>query len=295
MVKIKRIGIQAEFEEPFSPRFPEALVRGGLGYTLRRIMCINRDVDDCADCLIGNQCMYSIMYNDRAKTRNGLQVSPYAVRCHTDQSSHKKMTMNFTLFQPMLPYAGHEAGKRGVGRDRKKFTITGATDAVSGRMFTLDNRVDRFSLDEEEWAPRYMEDAEEVECALTFHTPARIKRKERMKGEVTFQDIVKSCVMRFKNLDRAFSEEQTRLDIPPARIIDAASAVETTREDIHWEKRERYSTRQHAVVSAGGFTGRIAFTGPVGPFREFLDFGSVAGIGKNTTFGCGLFTVEYGG
>lgn len=245
--------------------------------------------------------MYSIMYNDRAKTRNGLQVSPYAVRCHTDESSHKKMTINFTLFQPMLPYAGHllyalhEAGKKGVGRDRKKFTITGAVDGVSGRMFRLDNRVAGFSLDEEEWAPRYMEDAEDVKCAITFHTPARIKRKDHMKGEVTFQDIIKSCVMRFKNLDRAFSEEQTYLDVPPAAIIEYADAVEITGKDIHWEKRERYSTRQHAVVSAGGFTGRIAFSGPVGPFREFLDFGAVAGIGKNTTFGCGLFTVEYGG
>ncbi len=300
MVRVLPLNIVAEFEEPVDPRFPEALVRRGLGYTIRKMVCINKRLDECSDCLIKRQCLYSLMYDETGKTYKGLQVSPFSVNCKLDDENLYVMSMRFVLFQPLISYAGHlvyaltEAGRNGIGKSKKRFHITGVKEPSNGTLFPLQKAVADIDTMITEYSPDYREEEESGnECTVRFLTPARIRRKDRMKTTVNFHDLVKSCIMRYKNLERAFSDENTQFSLHINDILRAADSVAIVDESLEWERKERYSRKFESVLSVGGFTGEIRFQGPVRPFHEFLGFGSAVGIGKNTTFGCGQYIVDY--
>ena len=50
------------FEKKISGYFPEALIRGGIGYTLKRLICINKKESNCLICFIRNNCLFNIMF-----------------------------------------------------------------------------------------------------------------------------------------------------------------------------------------------------------------------------------------
>ncbi len=298
MIRLLQLQISARFDSPIDPRFPEAMVRGALGYTLKNLVCIRKNLKDCSACLINRQCIYSLMYDNSGKTYNGLQVSPYVLRCSQDTDDPTLFYIRFFLFQPLIPFAGHlifalrEAGEKGIGRERHPFTIQGIGAGQDGDFQSIERALESLESRTMVYKPDYVQDESQVTCSLDFLTPTRIKRDNRMKDSVSFHDIVKSCIMRYRNLERAFSQNPDILSKEIRVMLAETGDVLFQSSVIHWEQKERFSSRQKNRVSAGGFTGSLSFRGPVLKFKEFLEFGSLAGIGKNTAFGCGHFKVE---
>jgi len=285
--------ITAEFNDEVNPSFPEALVRGGLGYGIRRMMCVNRSAEDCGQCMIHRKCLYGIMFSESGKTRNGLQVSPYGIHCRVEGGN--RLAVNLTLYGPLLDYYGHlvaalaEIGRQGIGKGRNNYTIREIADTFApGKRFAMEE-MEGFRPTVKEWLPSLAERRGEQSCSVEFISSTRIERRGELQSSPSFGDIVKSCIMRYLNLERAFSEGAPELAVPAKGIIQEAAPVRTVNAEFAWQRKDRYSLRQRARVSAGGFTGRAVYRGETGMFEKLLAFGSHAGIGKNTSFGCGRF------
>lgn len=293
MLKTTGIKILAGFEEEINPRFPEALVRGGLGYGMKKMMCINKSAADCGECIISETCLYSLMYSETGKTKKGLQVSPYAVYCRVQDS--KRLAIEFILFEPLLEYYGHivavlaEIGKTGIGRDRNNFAIKEISDIFAPEKTYSGNSMAEFKPSVKYWQIETEEAAGIKTCAIEFISPARIERRGEFQTAPGFQDIIKSCAMRYLNLERAYSKEKTEFSSRAKEIIESAGDVKTEECAFQWNRKERFSSRQKTKISAGGITGRAVYSGETGKFAGLLEFGSRAGIGKNTAFGCGRF------
>ena len=64
MIQMMNLKIELEFDKELYPYFPEALIRGSLGYSLKKLVCIKSHSSNCSECLLCNSCVYSIMFNN---------------------------------------------------------------------------------------------------------------------------------------------------------------------------------------------------------------------------------------
>lgn len=289
------LDIVVKFDNPVEPAFLEALFRGGLGFVIKKLVCIKRGVPDCKECLLTDNCLYSIMYNEQAKTKNGLQVSSFGLYCHHLGPDAETFIIKLNLYEPLIQYYPHlvaifhQAGKMGIGKKRNTFNILGFYDHFNNVELYDENKINKFNPIIKEWDPEFQADLFCSRCSIEFLSPARIQRKGDLKNSLDFHEIIKSCAMRFLNMSRAFNEKSSQVALVAKDIIEESKKIETCISDFNWVKRERYSMKQHSKISAGGFTGEIFFKGNSAPFTNLLEFGSIVGIGKNTTFGCGRY------
>jgi CRISPR/Cas system endoribonuclease Cas6 (RAMP superfamily) len=72
-------------------------------------------------------------------------------------------------------------------------------------------------------------------------------------------------------------------------FLDSAKTVQVEKSELRWHDWERYSARQDARMTLGGFAGRITFAGPLAPWLPLLRVGEVLHVGKGTAFGLGKY------
>lgn len=299
MVKMINVDITLLFKEAPQPWFPEALVRGGLGFAIKRMICLYKKTGDCGGCIVGASCLYSLMFSEVGKTRKGLQVSPYGISCAADNN---RLIINFVLFEPLLNYCGHiiailtELGKEGVGNRRYKYGVEGIADRFApDKIYTGDEIknfapvIKTFDLSKQNNTSADTEHFSDG-CVISFVSPTRIEKNRKLVDEIDFADVVRFSAMRYLNLERAFYSGIILFAETAKQLEAEAGLVKTDTANFEWVRKDRYSSKQRNRISMGGFMGSISFSGDISPFCELLDFASQCGIGKNTTFGCGRFT-----
>ena len=72
----------------------------------------------------------------------------------------------------------------------------------------------------------------------------------------------------------------------------ARQNVRKTQERTQWDDWSRYSRRQEARMSLGGFKGKVTFEGELDEFMPFLLLGEYIHVGKNTAFGLGKYVIS---
>ncbi len=293
MVKMINLDFMLIFNDKISPYFPEAFMRGGMGFGIKNLLCINPVCSACKDCMVNKTCLFPLMFTENSSDK--IKVSPYSIHCRVHPDNASLVYFNMQLYGPLLNYYEHlvyavfEIGKNGLGSERKKYSVLRITDCFTGIEIFGETSAQLKTPSIKEWQMTTSDTDDEKSLSVKFITPARIVRGGDLQITMPFSELIKSCVMRYMNLERAFHDRDS--DIIVQDIISSAEKVITINENLRWSKKERFSTRQKMKISSGGFTGDIRYKGCVSKFSDILEFGKCAGIGKNTTFGCGRFKI----
>jgi len=259
------------------PFFTGSMLRGVLGYALKRVVCINPSYQ-CKECFAISDCLYHQFYEEPNvfhKYRLGLTLQP------------QKLDFSFYLFEEAtaaLPYMLASIKKaleeEGVGSDRVPVHIS--------KILVNDNVVydgnDFTSL--KEIVP-YLFDVTTLpdvgkEVKLTFTMPIRLKENNRLvRDHFSLHTLIGNIHNRYTQLK---GENMTRLGYRVEGEILNSSLT--------FVEMRRYSNRHKKSMKIGGLKGELLIKDLDARSHAYLKLGEIIGAGKQTVFGLGSYTIE---
>ena len=254
--------------------FMGSMLRGALGYSLKKVTCINPSFT-CNECFAKMSCLYY----DFFETKNSYH------KYRLDFSLDSEL-FEFSLFlygdaKDKLPYLLSALHKlfieNGIGKDRLKpkefFFYINSKTTYDGKEFKIPkNYINEFHLD------RYSPDIK-----LQLCSPLRIKKNNSLVGKKEFDliDILNSIHKRYQQLT---NQESSKIQFEQNYKIE--------KKDIKWKQLTRYSNRQRAKMNIDGLMGDIIIKNLDKQSYELLKLGEIIGAGKQTVMGLGKIKVE---
>lgn len=305
--RVRTVTLHFEIEflaDAVLPRFKGSMIRGAIGRAFRHSMCVCRQVP-------GSVCPYHTIFETRAAddafqflSRVDQVPHPYLFEVpFTDQQFYRageRFPFSMRLFGFATDVALNliavvmDAGRHGLTKQSVPFRIVSvrsvSADGTSSLVY--DGETMRYhSLPAARyWKP---ENGHSNPSALRLHlvTPATFVRRGRLQSRITFSDIVTSLVRRtvavahyaegIQGLPAVYQGERLSID-----------DVAVTEQSFAWVDVPRYSNKQHTEMQFGGIVGEAVFTGNLTPWIPLVQFGTLMHVGKRTTFGFGLYSVE---
>lgn len=280
-----------------------SMLRGSLGASLRRAVCITQKTE-CCRCMLCGTCIFPRLFTAASAPKGSATAPqlppPFCIEPPRDRQTEypagERFSFGLKLFSyatDYLPYFIHAftlAGQHGMGRGTEqgqgKFLVENVfQDEVSvydaGEEQLRNARVQELPLPV--LCPA--EGNERLLCRLV--TPLRFKAANRLSATLDFATLLRLIFRRIKSLCALDGE---RFHLPPeefAALSRTASAVSVEENALRWEDWNRYSGRQQTVMQLGGLTGHIVYQGPLSFFADYLDFACQVHIGKQSSFGLG--------
>lgn len=311
-----RLNFEIEALEPlFLPPYKGSALRGGFGYSFRKVCCVLQQ-QDCADCTLNQACAYAYIFETPKTT--GLDIQHQAANYphpfiieppdnrETQIRAGERLVFSLVLlgkgidFLPYFVFAFHQLGQMGLGKGRGKFRLNqvtfpaGAEITEEIRIYDHQSQTLNSDFVVSEWDRLLAFTAANCpeQLTLRFTTPTRILQHGRTLTQLPFDLFMRTLFRRLSLLGRIHCGHPWEL--PYGELIAlAAQSVETAATHLRWVDWERYSTRQHQHMKLGGFVGEVTYRGNLQPFLPFILLGEATHVGKNTTFGLGRFLVEY--
>lgn len=291
------------------PQFLGPTLRGGLGYTLRRMVCVTR-LPDCASCLLRYRCAYPVLFQ------------PFASKAASQGGRYERMPVPFILRVPFgpswspqrragdilefelvlvgranldLPYyvlALMDLGKMGLGPTRHRLRLE-AVDAWTAEGFVPLYRSEDAVLRADppllqlDQLLNSLPTAAGPLLGVRFLSPVRLDLQGDLVYPVTFGQLVRALLERLRALAACYGG----LDLPEVSLEQAAQ-VRTATDRTRWVDLTRYSTRQRTHMQIGGAVGTVFYEGAdFSPFAGLLAAGEWLGVGKLTSMGLGRMEV----
>jgi len=288
------------------PPWKGSTFRGGFGWALRRAVCVTRG-NECAGCLLAGRCLYALTFEANLRNPAGSHAPspplPYVIEPPPDPRTHFRAgdPLHFSLILlgetvTMLPYfvyAFELMGEEGLGKrtngERARFRI----DRITQQRRTLYEGKGG-KLTPAEPLPLAVGDlppAGDGRLTVTFITPLRLKRNNELVADLPFEDFIRGVLRRISTTFATFGGGEPPLDY--RGLVFAAKPVRTLRSTLRWEDLERYSNRQKERMYMGGVVGEVVYEGNVRPYLPLIELGSFLHIGKQTTFGHGLYGYRF--
>ena len=305
---VQRLRIQMLAEKAVRlPGYKGSLLRGALGWALRRVACLTRRFD-CPECPVVDRCLYAELFEPKGPAllaERGFENAPrpYVVEPPLD------MTKDYVAGQALewhlvligsaaraLPYvllAVDQLALRGLGPQRVPFSVS-CIEAVDGTPLYVDGRPDlgrlsaRELTDQDVALPRVAD--EPAILRLRFVTPTRLVADGRIVDRPTPELLAAAVARRVAALSQLYGHGASLL--PHERLMAAARQVRVAEMAMRWVPLRRFSGRQQATVSIGGFVGSLVLEGVPAELRWLLAWGEVLHIGKGTVFGLGQYQIE---
>ena len=267
MINYSVIDFKSNFSLPYE--FIGSTIRGALGHSLKKVVCINPSFD-CNGCFAKENCTFYDFYeSDFAKFRLKISLNP-------------KLDFKIILFEekikeaPFVISAIYKAFKEiGITKSRIKldnFVILYNNQLVyDGEFRKFDNNPLRFNFNE------YKKD-----FTLKINTPIRIKENAKfVKKSIKLETILRSINHRYLKLT---NQEIKKLFFTPE--------YEEVYKNLSFKELIRYSNRQKTKMNLGGIIGEIIYKNVDENSYKLLKLGEVIGVGKQVTFGLGDIKVE---
>lgn len=300
------------------PRFNKTnVLRGAFGWECRRLVCGSNFENDCTECARLKSCPYAVIFEPTPpygtqQLRNYQDIPrPYLFRVVPDPRIHYRnadpIVFYLTLigtaidFLPYFIVVFRELGTIGIGVNRGKFRI----DTIEAIDFgnssnTLiyscnDNLVRNTSCNLEiaEIERRVNELSDVNSISLRFLTPTKLIFQEREIFEPDFHHIFKRLRDRLSLLLYFYCGQEPDSEIKELYKLlgDLSEKIQTQSRNIQRVEQFRITRRkeQHPL---SGFVGKISFSGDLKPFLPFLIAGETLGVGKNTVFGNGWYSMS---
>lgn len=293
------------------PAYAGSMLRGALGAQLRRALCVTRK-SDCPSCLLATGCLFPRLFTACPTPQEAdgapLLPPPFCLEPGCGMTGVKAAddTFSFTLklfsfATECLPFFIHaflRAGERGLGRGANQGHGRFRLVSVHHEGHTVfDPGTERLArcAPRELAAPTLLPAIQESACRVRLVTPLRFKAMNHLALALPFSMLLTLIIRRLKSL-WALDGRPFRLpedDFAALRTL--AACVRTEKNAIFWQDWSRYSNRQGSLMKLGGLSGEMAYAGPLDAFRGYLEFGRLAHIGKQTSFGLGALAIAKGG
>jgi hypothetical protein len=313
-IELTRYHLTLTAQEPIHvSAYKGSALRGGFGTSFKRMVCFQPQVKHCNPCLLRHNCPYPYLFESfpppdaEVLSKNAYIARPIVIEPplneRTDYAPSEELAFSFVLVgraQQYLAYlvvAFQELGRAGLGRGRGRFRVTRVEAAhplrgATARVFQEEDpetiRMPRLSVTVGEITQRAA-GLNPEHAHLRFLTPTRLVHKGHMVDTPPFHVLVRRLLDRVSSLSYFHCGERWEIDFKG--LIQQAKAVEIVECDTRWENVERYSGRQKARLSIGGFVGDVVYEGDLTPFRELLLLGSLIHVGKATVFGNGRYEI----
>ena len=129
------------------------------------------------------------------------------------------------------------------------------------------------------------------QVTLRFLTPLRLTENKKLVKSSLLRPLVERLLERHDFLAREYGgiafEQETRVT-----LIEMADTVEVMRDETRWVEVRSYSRRQNKSTPISGLMGEITFQGNLQPLLPLLAWGMVIQVGKDTTKGNGVYTIQ---
>jgi hypothetical protein len=291
----------------------------GDGYTG---FCTNKSAPSCWECPLHHACPVATLVSTldarpQSNTHGRYPPRPYVIRPPLDNGKtryHPGDPFHFDLILcadalQLFPYVimalerlGHEGlGKRqkenGWRRGRLRLTALHAVHPLTGEIQPIRNEGERMVQipDLPATHAQVMEAAarlpENGRLTLHFHTPTRLIKRGQLSETPDFRTLFLRLVTRLEQLSEGFSATPLELDVPP--LVTLADQVQIVDDKTKWLDLKGYSTRKRRETLLGGLVGSVTYqSDDWTPFRPWLVWGGLLGVGKNTVKGDGWYSIE---
>ena len=294
------------------PRYKGSTLRGGFGYSFRRQVCLQRARKTCEGCLLRSVCPYGILFepsppadSEVLSTQSDVPL-PFVLEPPLEDKqgyeSGEALTFGLRLVGRAiehLPYfvmAFGALGRRGLGRDRAKYTLSSVTavDLLQDRTAPVYSARDEVLRDSDLVADATALNGDSggspaERLAVEFLTPTQLKHDGRFHKRPDFHVLVRALLRRTSSL--AYFHCGQRWDTDYRGWIERAKGVRTAGAHTSGMEIWRYSRRQGQRVSLGGPVGQMVYEGDLAPFRPLLALGEWIHVGKASVFGNGMMRV----
>jgi hypothetical protein len=287
------------------PHFKGNVFRGSMGKALRRLTCAS-GLDDCKDCLLSNNCIYSRIFesfnpgvNQSILGKVEKAPHPFIIdvneKNQLEYSRNREIRFRLTLIGEAMKYISYfilafiDIGESGIGRTRGCFKIK---QVWSGGQEIYNAHKKKITLDFDSIpGSRFMGEKWDKGCLdISLETPLRLKYDQRFQKQITFPMIVSNLLRRVYLLANHYCGGPASVDMK--ELIEMSKKVVLVNSEIYWHQQERYSYRQNRGVSMAGVSGTLDFEGDFNPFIAFLRIGEYLHLGKGTSFGLGKIKIN---
>jgi len=295
------------------PSYKGSSLRGAFGRTLKALTCAQRGRERCRGCTLTQVCVYRRLFdpvsNETSSTGLHNMPRPFVLLPPLADNHYYSpgdvFQLEATLIGPamdLFPYwvaTLEEMGKRGVGKGRGEFRLTGVEavdllgkaepvfDASTRQVHPADKTTstDQIAV----LASRLLEERV-TGVRLQIATYLRIKANGQLQDKLTLPLLVRALLRRIDILSTFYGDGP--VDWPYDAIFAVAEEAESILVESHWEDWSRVSFRQKACMKLGGVTGHLEYRGDsVGQLLPLLIAGQLLHCGKNTTFGLGAYRI----
>lgn len=293
-------------EDTVLPAYKGTTLRGGFGYSLKRLYCIAKAKENCSECILRFKCVYAYFFktfiSEDAKIMRRYREAPHPFIIEPDfelKKEYKKdeiIKFNFTLlgkaidFLPYSVFAFEKLGEKGLGKKKSKFEILKIT------FNTNETEIEIYSTGKKLITPKPLNFKPDFpneinKLKITFQTPTRLKYKGKIVELPEFHIIIRNLLRRISEIFYFHFNEE--LNFNPKKIIDDALKIKIISHKIKKFRFKRYSTSQHQKINLDGIIGEVLYEGELYEFIPLIELGSIIHIGKNTTFGLGKYNFEF--
>ena len=294
------------------PLYQGSMLRGGLGNSLRRAVCIKQQ-KECPACMLRRTCVFPKLFASAGAAQNThaapVLPPPFCLEPgQSDKSQYEEgdsFSFTLKLFSygcDYLPYFIHAftlAGQKGLGKEihegRGRFRIVDVRNRTTSLYDPQTEHLDEAPTDTLS-IPTVQDAAPSPQKRLTVNlqTPLRFKQQSRLADALPFSALVGLVHRRISSLWALEGEDFRLTEDRFHSVMAAASAIKTHADDLHWYDWKRYSGRQNTTMQLGGLVGSIFYEGALDDFAEYLAFAEIAHLGKQTSFGLGRIAVQDG-
>ncbi len=310
-------------EEARLPKFKGALLRGTLGYSLKRLCWFGSESTmACRTCVLHAVCPYAYLFETSSSRCLGLQgrymPRPYAIEPSLDGKTlyapGDELAFEVVLVGKAIDYLPYffaayvDRGQVGLGKDRGRYELSRVERVRPdiGQASTLFEN-GSWVPSEDEWVldfPHLTEMATQLpgdRVTISLVTPTRLGISRRtaslakeytdgLAAEPAFPVLIDNLINRISLLYRTHCGTAWP-DISDG-LREAAVDVETVC-DTHWVDWTRTSTRQERALEYGGLLGRAEYFGNLRPFVPLLLLGSLIHVGEKCDAGNGWYRIAW--
>lgn len=288
----------------FPPGQAANILRGAFGTIFRKLACVP-GCQEPQSCSQVSSCPYARTFEPRQEWAGrggpaGFADSPRPYRFRAPLQDgrfdpEQEFSFDIVLFEDparALPYfvlAFREVGRIGIGPARGRARLTEVVDVASGESLFLNDRFRssplkgiRFEMQREaQLVNRLM---------VRFLTATELKSHGALVARPEFGVFFRRLRDRLSNLRAAY--QGGPLDISFGDLAKKADEIRIAQCLLKQIDAERYSSRTEQSHPLGGFAGEVDYEGEFSFFLPYLRAGEWTGVGRQTVWGKGQFTLE---
>ncbi len=285
------------------PYFPSLSLRGLLGWSLQETVCpfLRQKKFECKTCIVRDNCPYFCLY-EKKSVFPGLSEAPKGYMLYSPPGQQgREIECELTLFGscakflPSMREALFVSGKKGLGRSRNIFQITGwqeltpAEDTSLPLSAAAHKETSRpFSLSD------WLNNSGPIRT-VHFITPVRLRKKGKYISKMDWPFFFSSLARRLETINMLYGDGIGFGRENWLAAMEEFSAWEKPVSKMKWLDLARYSSRQQKKVPLGGLCGTIKIETNCPAQNLWWQIAELINVGKGAVLGLGRVETDIQG